>query len=122
MTTASFAKLPPTPYYAVIFSSTRTVGEHADDSGYEYMANRMLALASTQAGYLGAESARGADGFGITVSYWDSLEAISVWRTHAEHRVAQETGKRVWYDHYELRIARVERAYAKSPATVPAQA
>jgi heme-degrading monooxygenase HmoA len=121
MTSAAFAKLPPVPYYAVIFSSTRTVGEHADDSGYAHMANRMVELASAQAGYLGAESARGADGFGITVSYWDSLEAISAWRAHAEHRVAQETGKRVWYDHYELRIARVERAYAK-PAAVSAQA
>ncbi|MFO0924223.1 MAG: hypothetical protein U0905_17235 [Pirellulales bacterium] len=31
-------------------------------------------------------------GFGITVSYWESLEAIAHWRNDAEHQVAQETG------------------------------
>lgn len=77
------------------------------------MAERMVELAANQPGYLGVESVRNADGFGITVSYWASLEAIAAWRSHAEHRIAQESGKALWYQHYELRIARVERAYAK---------
>lgn len=109
MTTARFAKLPPPPYYTVIFSSQRT----PDESGYEQMADRMVELAATQAGFLGVESVRGTDGFGITVSYWASLEAITHWRSHAEHQIAQESGKALWYEHYELRIARVERAYGK---------
>lgn len=77
------------------------------------MSDRMAELAAGQPGYLGVESARGSDGFGITVSYWVSLEAIAAWKAHAEHRIAQETGRKLWYEHYELRIARVERAYAK---------
>jgi heme-degrading monooxygenase HmoA len=109
MTDASFASLPEPPYYAVIFSSLRTVGEN----GYDRMADRMVELASLQPGFLGVESTRGADGFGITVSYWRSLDAISAWRAQAEHRIAQETGKALWYEHYELRIACVERAYGK---------
>lgn len=109
MPATAFARLPKPPYYSVIFSSLRTAG----DSGYADMADRMVELAAGQPGYLGIESVRGADGFGITVSYWASLEAISAWRAHAEHRVAQETGKTLWYEHYELRIARVERAYGK---------
>ncbi|HEX3945298.1 MAG TPA: TniB family NTP-binding protein [Rhizomicrobium sp.] len=36
-------------------------------------------LASQQPGYLGAESARCPDGFGITGSYFDSAEAIGAW-------------------------------------------
>ena len=56
-----FANLPSPPYYAVIFSSTRTAGEN----GYDAMADRMVELAAEQAGFLGVESARGADGFGI---------------------------------------------------------
>ena len=56
-------------------------------------ADRMLALAAEQPGYLGVESVRGADGVGITVSYWSSLEAIRAWRVHAEHRLAQEKGR-----------------------------
>ncbi len=106
-----FAKLPPPPYYSVIFSSQRTEG----DNDYGQMADRMVELASEQPGYLGVESARGDDGFGITVSYWSSMEAIAAWKAVAEHRIAQETGKARWYEHYEVRIARVERAYAKRP-------
>lgn len=80
------------------------------------MAARMMELAAQQPGFLGAESARGNDGFGITVSYWSSTEAISAWKANAEHLAAQEMGKREWYEHYELRIAKVERAYGKPAA------
>lgn len=113
MTQTAFTKLPKPPYFSVIFSSVRT----ATDQGYHHMADRMLELAAEQDGYLGVESARGDDGFGITVSYWQSLDAIKQWRAHAEHRIAQETGKAIWYEHFEVRIARVERAYSKSKSS-----
>lgn len=104
----SFAPLPEPPYYAVIFASLRTA---ADDEGYARMADRMVELAAQQPGFLGVDSARGADRFGITVSYWASLEAISAWRAHAEHTLARDTGRGLWYQQYSLRIAKVERAY-----------
>lgn len=107
--TPPFSKLPKPPYYAVIFSSLRSPG----DQGYAAMADRMVELAQQQPGFLGVESARDSQGFGITVSYWESLEAIAHWRNDAEHQVAQETGKSRWYEHYELRVAKVERAYSK---------
>lgn len=109
MSDPAFARLPAPPYYAVIFSSRRTAG----DEGYEQMAERMLALAAQQPGFLGAESVRGADGFGITVSYWTTEAAIAAWRAQAEHRLAQEAGRGRWYEHYEIRVARVERAHGK---------
>ena len=107
-TDPAFAPTLPPPCYAVIFTSRRTSGE----AGYNAMAERMAALAEQQPGYLGIESVRGSDGFGITVSYWESPGAIRAWKDHAEHIVAQETGVGRWYEHYELRIARVERAYS----------
>lgn len=107
MPSPAFATPPEPPYYAVIFASQRS----PDDRGYEAMAARMVALAAEQAGFLGVESARGADGFGITVSYWASLDAIAAWKADAEHRIAQETGRRIWYEGYALKIAKVERAY-----------
>ena len=85
----AFSRLPEPPYYAVVFSSRRTPG----DQGYEAMAERMVELAAQQPGFLGAESARDAEGFGITVSYWATEEAIASWRRHAEHRAAQEQGR-----------------------------
>ncbi len=108
MLDSSFAQLPAPPYYAVIFSSRRTPG----DQSYGAMADRMVELAQQQPGFLGVESARDAEGFGITVSYWENELSIRAWKNHAEHRIAQETGIQDWYQHYETRVAKVERAYS----------
>lgn len=107
MTPTRLVKLPAAPCYAVIFSSQRLPQDH----GYAAMADRMLELAAQQPGFLGLESARGADGFGITVSYWKTRTAIAKWRAHAEHKLAQQHGKSLWYGGYAVRVARVERAY-----------
>lgn len=93
------------PYFAVIFTSIRVSGS---DDGYGEMAERMEALARAQPGFLGIESARGSDGLGITVSYWATLEEVAAWGRHTEHLLAQKLGREKWYEHYTLRIARVE--------------
>jgi heme-degrading monooxygenase HmoA len=94
--------------YAVIFSSQRTA--QANDE-YEAAAAAMVELASKQPGFLGVESARGPDGFGITVSYWDSLEAIRRWKDVPSHAAVQERGRTTFYERYEVRVAVVEREY-----------
>jgi heme-degrading monooxygenase HmoA len=93
------------PYYAVIFTNTRTDG----DFGYAQMAEKMERLAQQQPGYLGFESAR--SGLGIAVSYWESLESIANWKANLEHLTAQDKGKSFWYSWYKVRICRVEREY-----------
>jgi heme-degrading monooxygenase HmoA len=103
-----FANTPKPPYYAVIFTSQRT---EADD-GYEAMAQAMYELALEQPGCLGAESTRGEDGLGITVSYFIDEASIRAWKENARHLVAQQLGKERWYSHYKLRVAKVERAYS----------
>jgi heme-degrading monooxygenase HmoA len=108
MNGSNFAITPEPPYYAVIFSSLR----QGEDNDYGRTADRMVELAAEQPGFLGVESLRGADGFGITVSYWESEEAIKNWKRHAEHTAARERGRKEWYEHFELRVAKVERAYA----------
>jgi heme-degrading monooxygenase HmoA len=105
--TGGFARTPDPPYYAVIFTSTRT----RVDEGYGAMADAMEELAAQQPGFLGIENSRDATGFGITVSYWVSEEAIAAWKANARHRVAQMSGQQKWYEHFETRVARVERAY-----------
>jgi heme-degrading monooxygenase HmoA len=109
MNTEPFATTPEPPYYAVIFSSLRN---DSDAAGYDEAAQRMVELAAQQPGFLGVESARGADGFGMTVSYWESEAAIAAWKHHAEHTAVRQRGRLEWYEHFELRVARVERAYA----------
>jgi heme-degrading monooxygenase HmoA len=108
MSGSGFAKTPQPPYYAVVFTSQRNGSGEAD---YSTAAEAMFELVRQQPGFLGAESARGADGFGITVAYFDSEENIRHWRNQAEHAATRERGKREWYDHFEVRVAKVERAY-----------
>lgn len=98
------ADTPAPPYYAVIFTSIRQPG----DDGYGEAAQRMLALAAGQPGFLGFESAR--QEIGISVSYWASLDAIRAWKEHAEHRLVQGRA-RDWYAAFRVRICRVEREY-----------
>jgi heme-degrading monooxygenase HmoA len=99
------AQTPVAPYYAVIFTSLRTEG----DNGYGDMSVEMATLSAEQEGFLGVESAR--NELGITVSYWESLEAIKNWKANTRHLVAQKQGRDAWYAHYKVRICKVERDY-----------
>lgn len=90
--------------YAVIFSSVLS----EDDSGYSEAAERMVALCSRQPGFLEMESVRGDDGHGLTICYWESLEAIEAWRRNAEHAAARAEGSR-WYERYRLTVCEVLR-------------
>lgn len=100
-----FAATPEPPYYAVIFTSTRTAG----DRGYEAMAETMLERARRQPGFLGFESAR--DALGVSVSYWADLESIRRWKCDLMHGEAQRRGREDWYSGYRVRIAKVEKDY-----------
>ncbi|WP_374437510.1 antibiotic biosynthesis monooxygenase [Inhella sp.] len=97
----------PNPCYAVIFTSQRRPG----DEGYAAAAEHMVELVKQQPGFIDVRSVRGADGLGITVSYWASLEAIAAWHAQAEHAATRERGRAQWYAHYELQVVKVERAY-----------
>lgn len=93
------------PYYAVIFSSVLK----KPSEEYLTMANKMEELAKRQPGFLGIESAR--KEIGISVSYWESLEAIKNWKFTPEHMLAQQQGKDSFYKSYSVKICKVEKAY-----------
>lgn len=93
---------------AVIFASRRT-GE--DEAGYAAAAAAMEALAAAQPGYRGVASARGADGFGITVSYWADEASAAAWRDHPEHAAIRAIGRARWYESHSVEIATISRAY-----------
>lgn len=103
------AQTPKPPYYAVIFTNLRTDVEE----GYEETAEHMVALAKEMDGFLGIESVR--NGLGITISYWESLEAIHAWKYQTEHVVARDKGRAFWYKTYKTRICKVERDYGFQP-------
>ncbi|MFT3900221.1 MAG: antibiotic biosynthesis monooxygenase [Gordonia sp. (in: high G+C Gram-positive bacteria)] len=102
------AQTPAPPYVTVVFTSVRT---GRDDAGYDAMALEMDRLAARQPGYLGVESARDAEGFGITASYWTDEAAAKAWKGVAEHAGAQRLGRERWYAAYRVRVATVTREY-----------
>jgi heme-degrading monooxygenase HmoA len=106
--TNGFSETPKPPYYAVIFTSR--LGHSTD--GYDAMGSALVKLAEGQPGYLGIEAVRGNDRVGITVSYWKDEASISAWKANLKHLMAQKNGIERWYEHYELRVAKVERAYS----------
>ncbi len=109
MNTDRLAHTPEPPYFVVIFTSMRAeFGE-----GYTETAERMMALASKQPGFLGAETVH-ENSIGITVSYWQDEESITSWKEQADHQEAQQLGKEHWYEDYCIRVAKVERAYTKN--------
>lgn len=102
---SKIASTPQPPYYSVIFTSKRTHG----DNGYENTADEMVKHASRMTGFLGVESLRDESGFGITISYWSSLESIDQWRNNLDHMNAKQDGKAKWYSEYKIRICKVEQ-------------
>jgi heme-degrading monooxygenase HmoA len=93
---------------AVIFIAQRT---NDDSAGYAAAALAMERLAAEQSGYRGIDSVRGADGLGITISYWASDAAAKAWRDHPEHKAIRDQGRGRWYSHYNLHVAEVTRSY-----------
>jgi heme-degrading monooxygenase HmoA len=101
------ASTPNPPYYAAIFTSRRT----SIQEGYDEMNALTLKLVQQQKGFLGSESFRNETGFGVTIAYFETAEDIRNWKMQSDHLQAQQLGKEKWYDHYKVRICKVERDY-----------
>lgn len=96
-----------TPYYAVVFSSTRT----SESEGYLEMDKLIYAEVEKNPGYLGHEGTRQEDGFGIHISYWKDLESIKNWKENTLHKKAKRMGAEKWYKSFKTRICKVEKEY-----------
>ena len=82
------------------------------------MSEAMITRAKAQDGFLGVESARDNQGFGITNSYWRDEASIKAWKCAMDHMTAQKLGRKIWYEDYNLRIGRIERAYDKASSNL----
>ncbi|MER8086711.1 antibiotic biosynthesis monooxygenase family protein [Streptomyces sp. NPDC087532] len=95
------------PYYVAVFTTVRT----QDQSGYGETNARMEDLVKDVPGFLGMDHAQTPDGLGITVGYFRDADALTEWRSNAEHRAAQQRGRVEWYQSYTLHVAKVERSH-----------
>jgi heme-degrading monooxygenase HmoA len=94
------------PYYAVIFTSVRA---DTDQAEYDRMNAVLDEKSKDQSGFLGILSLRNAEGVGITVSYWESVEAIRLWGLDPDHTEAKRNGRKRWYSSFRVEICKVEQ-------------
>lgn len=102
------AATPSPPYWVVIFTAVFSGGAAEE---YAETTARMAELMQESPGFLGYETAQAEGGGEITVCYWDSEEAVRIWRTNAEHLAAQKRGREAFYSAYHIRVGKVDRAY-----------
>lgn len=48
----------------------------------------------------------------LSISFFDSHEALDEWRNIAEHRIAQQLGRSSYFADYRLRVVNIERDYS----------
>ena len=96
--------------YVVIFE----VYPHASQKNrYFELAAQLRKTLVQQPGFLQIERFQSLidEGKILSLSCWESEEAIAGWRNHAEHMVMQKEGKATVFDSYRLRVAQVVRDY-----------
>ncbi len=92
----------------------------AAPDGYDAMSEEMNALARTMPGFIGVKSYKAEDGERLTLVWWEDAETLKGWREHVRHRVAQHTGRQLWYEYYRMEVAEVTRSSAfDRPSTSP---
>jgi heme-degrading monooxygenase HmoA len=86
----------------------------ADMAAVAAVGERMHALATAMPGFISYKDYTAADGENVTVVEFASAPEQLAWRNQAEHRQAQERGRREFFSEYQIQVCRVERSYAYS--------
>ncbi len=85
---------------------------------YFELAAQLLQTLRQQPGFVNVERFQSLvdEGKILSISCWESEEAIANWRHHADHMVVQAEGKARVFASYRLRVAEVKRELSFSSA------
>ena len=96
--------------YAVIFKSTRTTNANELYDNWSEITERLVRQIP---GFLDFYSYRDLHTrSGVTVAFFESEEALKLWRELPEHLEAQKLGRTDFYENYEVFVTKVERQYS----------
>ena len=95
--------------YAVIFRAEID----KTDSAYSEMAAQMRNLAKNKYGCIEFTSVTEGTNE-IAISYWQSLEQITLWKNDVNHMAAQELGRSKWYKKYQVQVVEIIREYKET--------
>ncbi|MBR7887842.1 GNAT family N-acetyltransferase [Marinomonas sp. A79] len=86
------------PYFAVNLSCELLT----NDVMYRVMSDKLLGLAKSQFGYLGAECS--ASEIDTMITYWQTQESAQSWLEHDMQRKILSIGESIWYESYSLKL------------------
>ncbi len=99
--------------FAVIFEVKPKV---ESKNNYLEIATNLQIFLENQEGFISIErfQSLSEEGKVLSLSFWETEEAIEKWRNIPEHRVGQKDGKETLFHSYRIRVARVIRDYTES--------
>jgi len=80
------------------------------DAEYSKIAPKLRDMALREFGCLEFHAVTEGD-HEIALSYWPDQDKIRARKQHSEHLIAQELGKKNWYESYSVQICEVKRQY-----------
>ena len=96
------------------FTLNKGVGDR-----YLELAGMMREEIQNQPGFISIERFRHLDDEDrvVSISTWESEDAIKEWKANLKHRMAQKEGKKLIFKSYRLRVANVIRDYGMTEKT-----
>lgn len=98
---------PEPPYDVIIF--TGKLKTQSDD--FHRASLELYELMQKQDGFLGAELVRAQNDFISVHYYWKDLNLISIWEEINRFMNTKEGNQMKWFEHYKMRIGRIEREF-----------
>ena len=95
--------------FVVIFRSKRT--DSNSDLYYEHN-DKLAEKIKSVPGYIKHFGVRHPENReGITVVYFENLDAINIWREDLEHKAAKDLAKSHFYENYSIEILELKKSY-----------
>ena len=86
---------------------------------YFELAAKLKTLLVQQPGFISVERFESLmeEGKLLSLSFWESEQAIVNWRSQLDHIEAQKEGKEKLFERYRIRVVKIERDYSFSADT-----
>lgn len=84
--------------------------EHQEE--YAQWATRIHELAVRTPGFISIKTFTAEDGERVSIVEFESEETMQAWREQADHRQAQELGRKQFYSAYHIQVCRIIRDYS----------
>jgi heme-degrading monooxygenase HmoA len=83
-----------------------------NEKEYAEWATRIHDLAVTMPGFISIKTFAAEDGERVSIVEFESQEAVRHWRDQADHREAQELGRKAFYSEYRIQVCQPIRDYS----------